>query len=82
VRVHMELDEYDMFHITEKSVVYLADKLVCEDSIISFEERFDKKMKLYQNDELAYRAVLKNYKQALQVYKMISNAAKGDYAYG
>ena len=72
VGAHEELDEYDLSHITEKSVVYLADKLVCEDVMISIKERFGKKMKRYRNDENAYRAVQRKYRQALQVEKMIS----------
>jgi molybdenum cofactor cytidylyltransferase len=82
VQDHMELDEYDTVHVTEKSLVYLADKLVCEDSIISLKERFSKKLKLYQNDKNAYKAVQRRYKQALQVQKIISQRVKEECAYG
>jgi len=81
VGAHEELDEYDMLHITEKSVVYLADKLVCEDAVISIQERFGIKMKRYQSDENAYKAVQRKYKQALQVEKMIRPIVKGEYAF-
>lgn len=82
VKAHIELDEDDVFNITEKSVLYLADKLVCEDSIISLEERYNKKMKLYENDESAYKAVEKRYNQVKQVEKMIYRAIEGEILYG
>lgn len=72
VGAHMELDEYDATHITEKTVVYLADKRVCKDSITTLKERFDEKMSRHQNDEKAYSEVQRKYKQALQVEEMIS----------
>lgn len=82
VETHMELNEYDMFYITEKSIVYLADKLVCEDSIISLEERFYEKFKIYQIGGHAYKAVEKRYKQAQQVENMINQAIKGESSCG
>ncbi|NTW71405.1 MAG: NTP transferase domain-containing protein [Eubacteriaceae bacterium] len=71
VEVHMELDEYDISHITEKTVVYLADKLVLEDIVISLRERFEHKMKSYHNDEQACKAIQRKYIQALHVEKLI-----------
>lgn len=73
VGAHEELEEYDMTHITEKSVVYLADKRVREDSVITLQERFGEKMALYQQDEEACRAIQRKYQQALQVEKMIGS---------
>jgi len=69
---HMELDEYDTVHITEKSVVYLADKMVYKDAVASIGERFGNKLNLYRHDKNAYRAVQRKFEQALQVEKMIS----------
>lgn len=80
VEAHMELNEYDMVHINEKSIVYLADKLVSEDSIISVEDHFNKKMKLYKNDECACKAIKNRYKQAQQVQKMINQGIKSPSA--
>jgi len=78
VKAHMEPDEYDMFNITEKSIVYLADKLVSGDSIISLEERFYEKTEIYQIGGQAYKAVEKRYKQAQQVENMIKQLINGE----
>lgn len=82
VKAHTELDEYDSHHINEKSVVYLADKLVYRDSMISLEERFKRKMELYKNDEYTYKIIKKRYKQAQKVQKMIKQAIKGEGSRG
>ena len=76
VGAHMELEEYDASHITEKTLVYLADKLVFEDRVISLTERFGHKMKLYHHDDTSGKAAQRKYEQALQVEGMINRFLK------
>lgn len=80
VRDHMELREYDVYHITEKSVVYLADKLVKEDSPISLEEHFINKLQQYKNGGDEYKSVEKRYKKALQIKNIMDMTVKSNIA--
>jgi len=70
VKEHMELKEVSDI-ISEKEVVYLADKLVIEDRISTIEQRFLYKEEVYKFNEKARDAVNKRKKQALFLYDII-----------
>lgn len=72
VEKHMELDAISDT-LTENEVVYLADKLVKDDNIVSINERFSYKEKLYNQDEMIIRTVKKRKEQALKLYAMMNN---------
>ena len=76
---HMELNEIPSI-ITEKEVVFLADKLVKEDNFVTIEERFSFKENMYKNDELVLKAVKRKKEQAETVYKMIFKDYKEECA--
>lgn len=71
VEEHMTLDSISDI-LTEKEVVYLADKMVKEDNIVSINERFSYKEQLYKQDEIIEK-VKQRKEQALKLYTMINN---------
>lgn len=75
---HMELKQISST-ITEKEVVFLADKLVKGDKFVTIDERFSFKENMYKKDELALKAVKRRKEQADNLYKIIfknSNKSK------
>ncbi len=58
---------------TEKEVVYLADKMVKGDKIVSIDERFSDKEKLYNHDENIIKTIKKRKEQAIKLFSMINN---------
>lgn len=70
VREHMELNELSNV-ITEKEVVYLADKLVIDDRISTIEQRFSFKEELYRHNEIKTRVVEKRKQQAMFLYNEV-----------
>jgi molybdenum cofactor cytidylyltransferase len=56
---------------TEKEVVYLADKMVKGDSLVSIDERFSYKEELYKNDRNLLEVVKNRKKQAFTVYDLV-----------
>lgn len=67
VEEHMELESISDT-ITEKEVVFLADKIVQGDNLVSINERFSLKEKLYNQDEAIIEKVKKRKEQALKIY--------------
>ena len=72
VKEHMQLNEVSK-QITEKEIVYLADKMVMGDKIVSCEERFTKKEEIYKDDPEALKAVKHRKRQAMELYNSIIN---------
>ncbi|NLJ57934.1 MAG: NTP transferase domain-containing protein [Tissierellia bacterium] len=70
VREHMELKNFPST-ITEKEVVYLADKLVIEDKLSAIEDRFSYKEELYKNNEGALSSVKRRKKEALFLHEIV-----------
>lgn len=71
VASHMKLEEYDANHITEKTVVFLADKLVKEDELVSLEQRYKSSIECADKSEIQEK-----YKQAVLVNSMVFNVLK------
>jgi len=67
---HMELDVISKIP-TEKEVVYLADKLVKDDNLVTIKERFSYKEEFYKYDESAIKVIEKRKEQAVYLYCMI-----------
>ena len=70
VKEHMELDIIPNVP-TEKEVVYLADKLVKDDTLVTIGQRFSFKEESYKNDTEAAKSIEKRKNQAMNLYHMI-----------
>ncbi|WP_243360211.1 DVU_1551 family NTP transferase [Fundidesulfovibrio terrae] len=57
VEAHRDLSIPDIAPITEREVVYLADKLVCCDSPVSVHRRFQEKLDRFGHDPEAFTAI-------------------------
>lgn len=75
VAVHMELPAFDRTHITEKTLLYLADKLVSEDAEVTLEERFARS--LQKADDPKVREIIEGrYWEAKKVCELVQGAFK------
>jgi len=72
VSEHMELKKISKVP-TEKEVIFLSDKLVKEDKIVTIEKRFKNKQNLYDNNKNALITIKKRKNQAEAVYNLIFN---------
>ena len=70
VKEHMELSIISNV-VTEKEVVYLADKLVKDDTLVTIDQRFSFKEELYKNDITAAKAIEKRKIQTMNLYNMM-----------
>lgn len=70
VKEHMELKNISKVP-KEKEVVYLADKMVDGNKIITIEEKFSAKEKMYENNCEALKAVKYRKNQASEIYNSI-----------
>jgi len=57
--------------ITEKEVVYLADKLVEDNNLETIEQSFSRKEELYKNNKEVLRIIEKRKEQAMHIYHKI-----------
>ena len=71
VEVHMDCTIKKEAPITEAEVVFLADKWIHEDRIISMEERFKAKLRQYGAEPGACREILKRWRNALEAQQRI-----------
>lgn len=70
VKEHMELKSISRVP-REKEVVYLADKMVDDDKIVTIEEKFSAKEKMYENNHEALKTVKYRKNQAMEIYNSI-----------
>jgi CTP:molybdopterin cytidylyltransferase MocA len=77
VKEHMELSSCSEV-LSEKEVVFLADKMVKSAKLVTVEERFSAKEKLYENNELVLQSIAKRKKQALNLYDEVFNSVSCD----
>lgn len=75
---HMELREIHSVP-TEKEVVFLADKLVKEDRLVTIDERFLLKENLYKNDACVAKIIGKRKKQAEILHSIIFENKNAKY---
>ncbi len=72
VGMHMDLPESETHEITEKVVVYLADKLVEEDKEVSLKERYAPR--IARADGAMREMIEQKYKTAQRIDQMVSDA--------
>ncbi|MGB4439430.1 MAG: HD domain-containing protein, partial [Sedimentibacter sp.] len=72
VKEHMELENISKIP-QEKEVVFLADKMVKGEKLMTIDERFAAKEELYKNDSVSLQSVKLKKKQALELYNYIFN---------
>jgi molybdenum cofactor cytidylyltransferase len=71
IAAHMDLPEGRADEIDERSLLYLADKMVEGRRVISLEERRDKKLALFQNNPEARQTVIKRIRAAMKLQKKV-----------
>ncbi|RYD01615.1 hypothetical protein N752_28990 [Desulforamulus aquiferis] len=74
VAIHMDLPVNSEQVFSEASIVYLADKLVKEDKIISLERRLRETSHKYASEPLALEAVTRRLSQAENIKREIEKA--------
>lgn len=78
VREHMVLD-FISGEITEKEVVFVADKLVQDDYSVTIEEKYNMRKEMFKGNKEAILAIERRKNQALEVYELINNKIGGYY---
>ena len=76
VAEHMDIRLNQDLHLTEKEIVYLADKLVLEDQIISLRARFSGPLEQYKNDPEVLRNISQRLSHAEQIQTRIEQRIK------
>ncbi len=80
VRYHMDWPDDKSVQLNEAALLYLADKLVCENQNVTLKERFAKKAEQYANQPEAAEKICKRCKTALAIQKMIDEVCIDDRA--
>lgn len=70
VESHMDLRTRE---INEKSILYIADKLIKEDSRVTLQDRFAPTFERYKDNKKIYDIALKKYQIALYLENIIGN---------
>jgi CTP:molybdopterin cytidylyltransferase MocA/HD superfamily phosphohydrolase YqeK len=78
---HTDIEIDDKGKITESEILYLADKLVREDKLISIEERFDQSLNKYPDNPEVLRKIENRRDAAYKIIKKIEAAGQG-FIYG
>jgi len=73
---HMDICLNQDFPLTEKEIVYLADKLVLEDRMISLQSRFSGNLEKYKNDPEVLRNVTQRLSHAEKIQSRIEQRIK------
>ena len=71
VRAHMDVKLDAESTIDETQVVYLADKLVCEDRRVKLSQRFDRQIEKFGASPHVLAAILKRRENALHIQKKV-----------
>lgn len=82
VRVHMDIEVSENQPLTEAEVLYLADKMVRESSVVSIDERFEEALQLYNDKPEARQAVLKRLSHAKLILKKVEKVLGYNVANG
>jgi len=64
IAAHMDCQWDRLQPLTEKEIVYLADKLVEEENVVSLQERLEKALEKYQDKPEALKHIYRRYYQA------------------
>ncbi len=79
---HTDIDVDDQGRITESEILYLADKLVKEDKVISIEERFKQSLNRYKDNPQVLRKIENRRDSAYKIMKKIEAATGKGFIYG
>lgn len=78
IREHMFLSEAATRHIDERAVVFLADKLVKGDKIVSIEERFAERITTFAENPEVKMKICANKNNALKMWDMLIGQPKSE----
>ena len=79
---HTDIEVEDKGTITESEILYLADKLVKEDKVISIEERFNHSLNKYKDNPEALRKIENRRDAAFKIIEKIEAATGQGFIYG
>lgn len=71
IAAHMDCPWEPSQPLTEKEIVYLADKLVADERIISLQERFNGNMERYKNEPEVLENVNRRFEQAHRIHDRV-----------
>lgn len=71
IREHMNISQDAIEHIDERAVVFLADKMIEGENIVSIEERFKDKLAFFQNKPEIYNNIKKIENNALYLQHLL-----------
>jgi len=80
VSMHMDIEVSEDHPLTEAELIYLADKMVDESSVVSVQERFAVMLQKYKDNFQASAAVVKRLQQAERIIKKVEKIM--DYPLG
>lgn len=75
VAAHRDIDPAGMTRLTERELVYLADKLVRGPHRVSITQRFQEKLDRFAGDEAACSAISRRQKHALAMLALLEQSA-------
>lgn len=78
---HTDIEVDDEKWITENEILYLADKLVKEDKVISMEERFGYSLKKYKDNKEAVSKIRRRMNAAYKIVNKIQTATGKGFKY-
>jgi molybdenum cofactor cytidylyltransferase len=79
IRWHMELPEFLESCINEITLVYLADKKVIDDKLVTITERFTRSLKKNKNHKGMEHIIIARYLQAQRVEKIYEDQCSAAY---
>lgn len=79
---HTDIEVDDKETITESEILYLADKLVREDQVISIEERFEQSLDKYEHNPDVLKKIKNRRDAAYSIIKKIEAATGRGFIYG
>lgn len=82
IATHIDIEVDDNGKINENEILYLADKLVKEDRIVSLEERFKLSETKSSNDPQALLKMKNRFEAAAAIIKKIERATGKGFSYG
>lgn len=71
ISTHMDIEVHENSEITENEILYLADKLVKEDSYVELQERFSEYSMKFCQDNMALKKVEKRFEDAEKIQEKI-----------
>ncbi len=74
IRQHMELDPQNIHTISEVTLVYLADKVVKEDEIVTVEERYSYAEEKFSENPIVLKNVLQSKHSAIAIRGLVEEA--------